>query len=67
MFKLEGNGNNDKSLNCYINNILSYIFVRNEKNNGKWEAFKITDNCISAKPIDSDRYRYDLAERLNIK
>ena len=63
-FKLE---ENRKNLNLYINGVLSYVLIRNiSTKSGIWEAFKVVNNRIFATPVDSDRYRYDLAERLDL-
>ncbi len=61
MFKLEEI--NSKELKCYINGVLSYIFLRGA--NGNWGAHKVQDDKSFGSSIDSDRYRYDLAERLD--
>ena len=64
MFKLkEING----KVYCNIDGILKYIFERNKNINGHWEAFEVQKGEAFGKPVDSDKYRYDLAERLDVR
>jgi len=63
MFKLE---EIDGKIYCIINCELKYIFIRNKNKNKYWEAFNVKDGKAFGNPIGSDKYRFDLAERLDV-
>ncbi len=64
MFRLK---ENDGIVHCFIDGTLKYLFIRNKNKNGYWEAFNVKEGKTFGESVDSDKYRYDLAERLDIK